>query len=629
MQSSLQAELDNALGAGNSRVFVTADHQFDIVFCGQFGGLPMPPFALITNQLTQQISLDSNTQYGGTIIIEIPWSTGTVATAPISVTRPNQATADVIVKALTDALAMPDVLVTCQATSRGFTITLQGPGAADIPPLTLDISQLSPSFADLAITDSEDRSSGNVTVFFIADGKGATSCWLEIPANTLEGTPINIGLTSELRTNEHLSEDLTVNPFYRTILYSSNQATLKSRVQTALNDLLGAGSVAVWDGPQSSAFDGPASSLLVVFTGDFANTYLAGPQLYFDAGGTFTFLHPSITGLNFNAVSPMLPQVTFDQQTGRWFATSTLVSPEQGDFPDWDLVDDSIRVLHATRADGSTIATFVNFAAHSTVMGSSNTLISADWPGPTAEKIEAALGGTAVVMPAANGRTQPDRPPLPAPENLDVYSTTIANIALQAVAGAVPVQGDEVRAKKRLIFETADNGGILALSYAGQAGCFVDPSVCVPIMRAKTPPWIDGDVIGTVASALRVGNVLFSGTPGEPYPQIAFGIQRAVDAGGVGVDDITHHFIFSLCDDQLGYLIAPAEGKGAAVEKTAVNGNDNSLFNVAATIGDHVMCSDIDLAIDIGFPGNRVLDARCNAWLSEPDLNPITLMSNP
>jgi hypothetical protein len=302
---------------------------------------------------------------------------------------------------------------------------------------------------------------------------------------------------------------------------------------------------------------------------------------------------------------------------------------EEGDFPDWDLVDDSIRVLHATRGDGSTIATFVNFAAHSTVMGSSNTLISADWPGPTAEKIEAALGGRAVVMPAANGRTQPDRPPLPAPENLDVYSTTIANLALQAVASAVPVQGDEVRAKKRLIFETADNGGILALSYAGQAGCFVDPSACVPIMRAKTPPWIDGDVIGTVASALRVGNVLFSGTPGEPYPQIAFGIQRAVDAGGPGVSDITHHFIFSLCDDQLGYLIAPAEGKGAAVEKTAVDGNDNALFNVAATIGDHVMCSDIALAIDIGFPGNRVLDARCNAWLSEPDLNPLTLMPNP
>ena len=50
---------------------------------------------------------------------------------------------------------------------------------------------------------------------------------------------------------------------------------------------------------------------------------------------------------------------------------------------------------------------------------------------------------------------------------------------------------------------------------------------------------------------------------------------------------------------------------------------------MAAAIGDHVMCSDIDLAIDIGFPGNPVLDPRCNAWTAEPDLSPITLLPNP
>ena len=187
-------------------------------------------------------------------------------------------------------------------------------------------------------------------------------------------------------------------------------------------------------------------------------------------------------------------------------------------------------MLHASRADGSTIATFVNFAAHSTVMGSGNTLVSADWPGPTALKIEAALGGTAVVMPAANGRTQPDRPGGSDPDKLDAYATTVSSIALQAVAAAVPVAGDEVRAKKRLIFETADNAGILALNFAGQAGCLADPQACVPIMRedAALDHWRHAR---HGRSALRIGNVLLSGTPGEPYPQIAFGIQHGVDAG--------------------------------------------------------------------------------------------------
>ena len=301
---------------------------------------------------------------------------------------------------------------------------------------------------------------------------------------------------------------------------------------------------------------------------------------------------------------------------------------EPGDFPNWDLVDDSVRVLHAVRPDGSTVATLVNFAAHSTVMGSGNRLISADWPGPTAEKVEAALGGTAVVMPGTNGRTQPDRPAGTDPEKLEAYSTTIAGLALQAAASAAPVAGSRVGAKKRLIFEAADNAALLALAYAGQAGCFVTPGLCVPIMRAKTPPWLTGNVIGTVVSALRVGDVLLTGTPGEPYPQVAFGIQDAVDAGAPGVADISRHFLFSLADDQLGYLIAPAEGIPAAAENAALTGNDNFLFNVAPTIGDHVMCTAIDLALDLGFAGNAPSDPRCAAWAGEPDLSPTTLLPN-
>ena len=42
------------------------------------------------------------------------------------------------------------------------------------------------------------------------------------------------------------------------------------------------------------------------------------------------------------------------------------------------------RVLHARRTDGSTVATLVNWPAHSTVMGSGNRLISGDWPSATA-----------------------------------------------------------------------------------------------------------------------------------------------------------------------------------------------------------------------------------------------------
>src|SRR5439155_331941 len=163
-------------------------------------------------------------------------------------------------------------------------------------------------------------------------------------------------------------------------------------------------------------------------------------------------------------------------------AVALVESDNQGAFAAYELgrgavgAIDIARAVHATRPDGSTIATLVNFAAHSTVMGSGNRLVSADWPGPTADKVETALGGTAVVMPAANGRTQPDRPAGTDVEKLDAYSTTISGLALEAVASAAPVAGSRVGARKRLIFEAADNAALLGLLFAGQAGCFVTPN---------------------------------------------------------------------------------------------------------------------------------------------------------
>ena len=56
-----------------------------------------------------------------------------------------------------------------------------------------------------------------------------------------------------------------------------------------------------------------------------------------------------------------------------------------------------------------------------------------------------------------------------------------------------------------------------------------------------------------------------------------------------------------LANDQLGYLIAPARYVPIIAAEVPVN--DNIIFNVSPTIGDHVMCSDIRLALATGFDG--------------------------
>ena len=46
-------------------------------------------------------------------------------------------------------------------------------------------------------------------------------------------------------------------------------------------------------------------------------------------------------------------------------------------------------------------------------------------------------------------------------------------------------------------------------------------------------------------------------------------------------------FTFGLANDQLGYLIAPAEGYPQVA--AAAPDNDNALFNVSPALGDHVI----------------------------------------
>ena len=47
------------------------------------------------------------------------------------------------------------------------------------------------------------------------------------------------------------------------------------------------------------------------------------------------------------------------------------------------------------------------------------------------------------------------------------------------------------------------------------------------IARSDAEPWLDGETVGTVVSAARVGDLLFVAIPGEGYPAIQFTLERA------------------------------------------------------------------------------------------------------
>src|SRR3954454_22131586 len=260
------------------------------------------------------------------------------------------------------------------------------------------------------------------------------------------------------------------------------------------------------------------------------------------------------------------------------------------------VMDSDVRVLQARDSRGRAFATLLNFSAHPTVLGSSNTKVTGDWVSAANQQLPKAFGGQAMTVVGTLGRTQPaDRgcsdPSVPAGEKRDLcsindYAARVVSRAKEAAAAAKPITGDpRVGADSYLITDPSSNALLLGLLVAGKP-------VGVPINRSLTPPWETGNVIGTVVGAARIGDVLMLTMPGEAYPQIPLKVRSIVPARG--------YMTAGLADDQLGYLIAPFEAYPEPIRRSFFNqrgdqvspiDNDNYFFNVSHTMGERVTCS--------------------------------------
>jgi hypothetical protein len=280
--------------------------------------------------------------------------------------------------------------------------------------------------------------------------------------------------------------------------------------------------------------------------------------------------------------------------------SEALNQSKQPDYPGPDLCgtpgkDGFFRVVQATDANGAVIATFAAYAAHATAGGGNG--LHGDWPQFLGDKMATTFGGVGLAMEGANGGTQPCRPAcsFTKPTNPG-YAVSDRRTALmlnymahvnESLGSATPVRGP-VAAAQGTIREAVVTPTVLGLFTAGS-------HIGARLLRSHESPWIVGNTIRTTTSALRVGGVIFAGTPGEGFPAIGKGVRDAVG-------DEQEVIQLGLANDQLGYLIAPVSYVPIIAAEVAVN--DNIIFNVSPTIGDHVMCSDISLALKLGFSGS-------------------------
>jgi hypothetical protein len=285
--------------------------------------------------------------------------------------------------------------------------------------------------------------------------------------------------------------------------------------------------------------------------------------------------------------------------------TEALNQSKEPDYPGPDLCatpgkDGFFRVVQATDPFGQVITTYVAYAAHATAGGGNG--LHGDWPQFLSDRLSDLYGGVGLAMEGANGGTQPCRaacsftdPKNPGYNVGDRKTALMLNYTAHvqdALSRALPVRGP-VDAAQGSIREVISGPAVTALFMAGH-------HTGSRLLRSHESPWVVGQTIKTITSALRVGGVLFAGTPGEGFPAIGEGVRSSV----VGAQEVIQ---LGLANDQLGYLIAPVSYVPVIAAEVAVN--DNIIFNVSPTIGDHVMCSDIALSLSLGFHGES--PAQC------------------
>lgn len=274
---------------------------------------------------------------------------------------------------------------------------------------------------------------------------------------------------------------------------------------------------------------------------------------------------------------------------------------DQADYP----IDNQLRVLQArSAATGQVTATMVNLSCHATVYGPLDE-VSPDWPGATVTYLEhdeqgatgsyGYPGSQAIVMVGAVGHTwpastvpqrftQPAAQPDPKADNnypADHFGNSVGRAAIDAMTHARPVRNAVVGGDMGQVRVVNDNPVLAGFLYAPVPGYHID--------RSTSPPYTYGDVLVAEAGTLRVGNLAFYTVPGEAYPSLLAALHQQVHARA--------GFIFSLAEDQLGYVLLPRDLSGAAVCSTT----DEFFFTISPAFGAEVVAADRRAAAADGF----------------------------
>jgi len=255
------------------------------------------------------------------------------------------------------------------------------------------------------------------------------------------------------------------------------------------------------------------------------------------------------------------------------------------DSRDPQVFDPTMRLMHFTRADGSTIGSIVNWADHPETPWATNTELTADFPGYLRDaleagvtvdgrEVEAGLGGVHLYVNGAIGGLMTTNP----------QTTVVDPYTQQSFADP---SHDKARALGRRLAQAAlgavrSRSGVTQTEpRIGFAARTLELRIDNPLFRLAAAIGLFGrgqprlNHIRTEVAVITFGEASLTCVPGELYPEIANGgIERPpgadFDLAPVEVPSLRElmpgrfKFLAGLANDEIGYIIPKSEWDDAA-----------------------------------------------------------------
>lgn len=220
------------------------------------------------------------------------------------------------------------------------------------------------------------------------------------------------------------------------------------------------------------------------------------------------------------------------------YGTRGFSGPVEKDVP----VDDEMVAIQIVGESNDVIATLVNIAAHATIMGADNMLVSADWPGVMQREIEASHGGVCLYSNGAEGNVAPD-------------------------CGPGPLGFDDVESFGRAIASRADD--LLKAATYRAPGAFDVCSTMIDLpdyQIAEQSPYLqaglDRDFVDTVIHAIyprrvqqtviRLDEAAMLTIPGEMFTELSLDFKARARQMGIATP-----VILGLGNGSIGYMPSP------------------------------------------------------------------------